>query len=214
MKQTVIFCTIILIASCADPNRPYSPDMKHKTPVVELTADLDMYHSPSYETYSSNVNFSDNMTARKPVDGTVPRGYMPYLYPNTNEGYKAAGDSLKNPFLLTPEVLAEGKDLYLKFCGHCHGTEGNGDGSLVQNEKFPPPPSFSTGFSSGGGELRDLPEGKIFHSITYGRNLMGPHASQLNQQERWEIVHYVQALQKLGDKGESAEAAAGNPDNE
>ena len=190
------YTLFVLMLSCADPNKTYSPDMKHKTPGIEYTADVDMYRSPSYETYSENPNFADDMTARKPVEGTIPRGYMPYPYPNTNEGYEAAGVNLKNPLPLTPEILAEGKDLYIKFCVHCHGAEGKGDGSIIKNGKFPPPPSYSTGMSSGGGKLSELPEGKIFHSITYGRNLMGSHASQLNHEERWKIVHYVQTLQK------------------
>ena len=43
--------------------------------------------------------------------------------------------------------------------------------------------------------LKNLPEGKMFHTITYGKNLMGPHASQLNVEERWKVIRYVQTLQ-------------------
>jgi hypothetical protein len=43
--------------------------------------------------------------------------------------------------------------------------------------------------------MKDLSDGKMFHSITYGRNLMGSHASQLTQEERWTIIHYVNTLQ-------------------
>ena len=35
-------------------------------------------------------------------------------------------------------------------------------------------------------------EGHIFHAITYGLNAMGPHASQITEEERWKIVLYVQ----------------------
>jgi len=203
MKQLAILVAIVLIVSCADPNRPYSPELKHKTPKVEFMADVDMYRSPSYETYSENPNFADDMTARKPVEGTIARGYMLYPYSDTNEGYEAAGENLKNPIPLTTEVLEEGKDLYIKFCVHCHGDEGQGDGTIIQNEKFPPPPSYSKGMSSGGGKMSDLQEGKMFHVITFGRNLMGSHASQLTHEERWKIVHHIQALQKLGIEEES-----------
>ena len=34
----------------------------------------------------------------KPVKGTVARGYLPYAYPNTPEGYEQAGLNLHNPF--------------------------------------------------------------------------------------------------------------------
>src|SRR3954463_8523567 len=65
----------------------------------------DMYRSPSYETYSSNPLFADSMTARQPAEGTIARGNsiynnydrLPYPYPNTPEGYEAAGASLHSP---------------------------------------------------------------------------------------------------------------------
>ena len=36
--------------------------------------------------------------------------------------------------------------------------------------------------------MNQLTAGHIFHSITYGLNAMGPHASQLSEEERWKIV--------------------------
>ncbi len=130
----------------------------------------------------------------EPVAGTVPRGKAEYVYPfpNTNEGYEEAGKKLKNPLPKTPENLAEGKRLYELYCIHCHGEKGNGQGTIVQAEKFPAPPSYY------GPQLKDLPEGKMFHSITYGKNLMGSHASQLSPQERWKVILYVQALREAG----------------
>jgi hypothetical protein len=47
--------------------------------------------------------------------------------------------------------------------------------------------------------LKDLPEGKIFHSLVYGKNVaMGSHASQLNKEERWLVTQYVKYLQNGG----------------
>jgi hypothetical protein len=44
--------------------------------------------------------------------------------------------------------------------------------------------------------LKDLQEGKMFHTLTYGKGLMGQHASQLNQLQRWQVLEYVKCLQK------------------
>jgi len=45
----------------------------------------------------------------------------------------------------------------------------------------------------------DLKAGHIFHTITFGLNAMGPHATQINEEERWKIVLYVQEeLQHYG----------------
>ena len=85
----------------------------------------------------------------------------------------------------------DGEKIYGKFCIHCHGAAGAGDGKV--GLKLPgPPPAYD-------GALKDLPEGKIFHSITYGKNSMGAHNSLLTTEERWKLVCYVQKLQ--GPKG-------------
>ena len=42
----------------------------------------------------------------------------------------------------------------------------------------------------------DAGDGPLF-TITYGVNAMGPHASQITEEERWKIVYYIQEkLQK------------------
>jgi mono/diheme cytochrome c family protein len=148
----------------------------------------DMYRSPSVEYYGIHVVNGDTIyNAMTPVKGTIARGYMPYVYPNTSEGYEQAGLYLKNPIAYSEAVEKDGEVLYGKFCVHCHGATGGGDGKV--GLKLPgAPPSYS-------GPLKNLPEGKIFHSITYGKGLMGNHASILTQEERWKLVYYVQKLQ-------------------
>jgi mono/diheme cytochrome c family protein len=159
----------------------------------------DMYRSPSYETYSSNPNFPDSITARQPVKGTIARGdaifsdldRMPYAYANTPEGYEKAGAELKSPIPSTPANLTEGKRLYFNFCESCHGVSGMGDGPVVQRNG-PVPPAYTSD------ALKNLPEGKMYHTIQFGKNMMGSHASQLTPTERWKIIQYVQVLQKGG----------------
>jgi mono/diheme cytochrome c family protein len=183
----LLLSVMLFAASCGkDPNEPGLEFMP------------DMYRSPAYKAYSVNALFGDSTSARLPVAGTIPRGYTFFNYPSSNEGYAAAGADLKNPFEVNEANLADGKKLYANFCMHCHGETGNGDGSLIATGKFPPPPSYSTGVSSRGGNMRDLTDGKIYHTITYGLNLMGPHASQVDPEERWKITMYVHHLAKAG----------------
>lgn len=158
------------------------------SPGVEFMPD--MYRSPSLEYYSVHTVDGDTLNnAMKPVKGTVARGYMPYAYANTPEGYEQAGANLRNPLPASNREQWEqdGEVLYGKFCVHCHGASGAGDGKV--GGKLPgPPPAYN-------GTLKNLSEGKIFHSITYGKGSMGSHASQLSQEERWKLVYYVQKLQ-------------------
>jgi mono/diheme cytochrome c family protein len=151
-----------------------------------------MYRSPAYAAYDINAFYKDSVASRKPVAGTIARGMdIPYGYPNTPAGYDSAGLHLKNPYTVTPEMVTEGQRLFKQYCMHCHGETGMGDGKIIQNEKFPAPPAYS-------GALKDLPEGKMFHTITYGKNLMGPHATLLSPKERWTIISFVQTLQRAG----------------
>lgn len=148
----------------------------------------DMYRGPAIEVYVDYV-YNDSISARMPAKGSIPRGFKPYAYSNTPEGYEEAGKNLKNPYQ-SELVLDKGKDLFLKFCSHCHGEKGLGDGSMVKNDKFPAPPSYLSN------QLIALPVGKMYHTIMYGKGLMGSHAAQLNDQERWMIINYILKLQK------------------
>lgn len=158
------------------------------SPGVEFMPD--MYRSPSLESYNIHTIDGDTLNnAMYPVKGTVSRGHIPYAYPNTPEGYEQAGLNLHNPLAVSnkDEWEKEGEVLYGKFCVHCHGVTGLGDGKV--GAKLPgPPPAYN-------GTLKNLPEGKMFHTLAYGKGTMGSHASQLSQEERWKLVYYVQKLQ-------------------
>ena len=161
------------------------------SPGVEFMPD--MYRSPSLEAYGTTIIDGDSVHATStrflPVTESISRGYVPYAYPNTKEGYEAAGINVHNPLSAADRenYEKEGEVIYGKFCIHCHGATGAGDGKVAA--KLPgAPPAYN-------GALKNLPEGKIYHSITYGKGLMGSHAGQLSQTERWKLVYFVQKLQ-------------------
>ena len=187
MKNSVIlFLAFFVIVGCDNDGRGYEymPDM---------------YRSPSLETYSSNNFFSDSLNARKPVEGTIARGYLSsFNYDGSLEGYLEAGMKAKNPYKSDEINLEEGKKLYNMFCSHCHGELGAGGGSIT-HPIYSAIPHYNDNKSirRPNVSMSELTAGHIFHSITYGLNAMGPHASQLSEKERWQIVLYVQELQKL-----------------
>jgi mono/diheme cytochrome c family protein len=189
LSNVALVAMTLVFASCG--NTSQSPGVEYMP---------DMYRTPALEPYSGNSNYADSMEARKPAAGTIARGYLPYGMPNTFEGYEAAGELLRNPLANDENVLAEGKVIYTKYCLHCHGKEGAGDGLTVTAGGHPPPPAYNSA------ALKTLPEGKMFHTITYGKNLMGSHSSQLNVEERWKVIRYVQTLQN--PEGEAEAPAA------
>lgn len=163
----------------------------------------DMYRSTSLEAYNYIVTTKGDTiwSARTPVEGTISRGNVPAIAPGLT--YEQSATMLKNPLpdlaLNFNKYADEGKEIYGKFCVHCHGATGGGDGKV--GAKLPgPPPAYSSG------ALKDLPEGKIFYSIANGKGLMGAHAPLLSVSERWKLVCYVQTLQ--GPKTTAADTTA------
>jgi len=156
------------------------------SPGVEFMPD--MYISPSLEYYGTNVIEGDTINnAMHPVKGTVARGFLPYAYANTPEGFELAQNNLRNPLPIENRdgFVKEGEELYGKYCVHCHGAAGAGDGKV--GGKLPgAPPAYSS--------IQGLTEGRIFHVITYGKGLMGAHNSMLSAEERWKLVYFVQSL--------------------
>ena len=78
----------ILTVSCFDkskPNYQFFPNM---------------YESVGYSTYQESDAFSNGIEAQIPVEGSIPRGWVPYEYSDTNEGYESAKVNLIpfNPF--------------------------------------------------------------------------------------------------------------------
>ncbi|MFB1023332.1 MAG: cytochrome c [Vicingaceae bacterium] len=174
--------TMFLVA-CDDPQSPgleYMPDM---------------YRSPAIETYV-DYEFPDSATARLAPVGSIPRGYKPYPYANTNEGYEMAGQQLSNPLVLTEKTIKEGQKLYTSFCAHCHGKKGLGKGS-IKNAIYGAVPSYAdkTPNRRGDRSMSELEEGHLYHAIMYGLNAMGPHSSLIRESDRWKIVAYVQTIQ-------------------
>ena len=174
-KNIVFLILVLSITSCFDPSKPnyqYFPNM---------------YESVGYKTYQESDAFPNGIQAQLPVEGSVPRGWQPYEYEDSNEGYELAKSELKSPLLNNDKNLSNGKKMYEIYCSVCHGSKGDGNGILMEREKFLGIPSYAD---------RDITEGSIYHVLMYGINLMGSHAGQVNDEERWQIAQYVLKLRK------------------
>jgi len=161
----------------------------------------DMYRTRALRYYGEYVTATGDTLnmARKPVAGSIARNYLPSIPKGIT--YDNA-DLLKNPIAFSPEVEKEGEVIYGKFCVHCHGEAGKGDGKVAA--KLPgPPPAYD-------GTLKNLSEGKIFYSITNGKGTMGAHGLLLNAVERWKLVHFVQKLQGVRNAPAASDSLATN----
>lgn len=174
LKITVAIIGLVVLVSCGSD--------KTKR---ELQYMPDMYRPVPYEAYSTNPNFKNGLSSQLPVEGTIARGQVPYEFPDTNEGYEAAKLTLQSPLDSLTVNTEKGKKLYGIYCAICHGKKGDGQSILAEREKFEGVPNYKD---------RAITDGSIYHVIMKGKGLMGSHASQLRDEERWQVVHYVQQL--------------------
>lgn len=192
--------------------REFMPDMAHSVAYeanVAFNYSLNTWDEESYFKRRALVE------PRLPVAGTIARGYVgttnkdivsnvnafaftpngsvPYYYLDTEVGRaQATNDIRSNPFPITDAGLAKGKELYTIYCAICHGEKGDGAGYLVRDDGgvYPAQPAnlVSEQFIASS-------EGRFYHSVMYGLNVMGGYADKLSFEERWQVIHYIRSLQ-------------------
>ena len=199
----LILVTAMFFQSCVkhpdSPGYEYSDDMT-RSQAIEAYVD--------YGLVADNVNDSlkQTISARIPAEGSIPYSEnkntaslnMPFNYAAGEDERIRAGQEVVLPthYYNNDDIakanISEGKRLYGLFCAHCHGDKGNGDGKVITVGGYPAaPPAYNT--------LQDRTPGSVFHTITHGKNAMGPHSSQLNKDERWKVAMYVRTMQFDGD---------------
>jgi glucose/arabinose dehydrogenase len=100
----------------------------------------------------------------------------------------------KNPYAGQADARVAGKQVYTRNCGVCHGVGGKGTGNV--------PPLAN-------GKAQSAPAGAVFWYITRGDVDNGmPSWAALTEQQRWQVVSYIQSLQGTDSEIAKAEAPA------
>ncbi|HRG65725.1 MAG TPA: cytochrome c [Saprospiraceae bacterium] len=214
-SKYILFLALVsfLALSCQKPGgnstgSEYMPDMGHS---VAYEANTYSYYYQNR--WGSEKDLYEFSAPRKPVAGTIARGYVgsadgssgmgsgrqftpngsvPYYYADTEEErLRATAEIINNPYPITKAGLENGKALYNIYCGICHGEKGDGAGYLIRDDgKYPAQPAnFLLD------DFINSSNGRYYHSIIYGRNLMGGYSDKLSYKERWEVIHYIRSLQ-------------------
>ncbi|MCM2277757.1 MAG: cytochrome c [Oligoflexia bacterium] len=168
MRRTSLITAALCLAGLAGCGKHDKPNFIYMP---------DMVYSPALKAQEGQMLM--------PPAGTVPRDFSPYPYKTNPE---EAGRALKNPVQPTEQVMARGKVMFETFCMPCHGPTGEGDGTIVP--KFPRPPSLQSD------KVKTWTDGRIYHVISAGQNLMPTYATQIDPVDRWAIIHYIRAFQK------------------
>lgn len=213
IKFACLYACVALFFACQQPGvnstgSEYMPDMGHS-----IAYEANYYNYYYNNTWGTQDEYYEFAQPKKPVAGTVPRGYagaqgtpltketiafapngsVPYYYGDSEEERnRAIAEVIDNPYPITEKGLAKGKELYDIFCGICHGEKGDGLGYLVRDDggKYPVAPANLL-----------LPmfveasNGRYYHALEYGKNKMGAYKDKIGYEERWQVIHYVRSLQ-------------------
>ena len=162
----------------------------------------DMDDQDKVKTQTTSAFFADGMSARKPVAGTVPRGFEPDgsgpNFGNNTSYYHTGGlkgtygngmpKELKLNADNTAAFIRHGKQRYNISCMPCHGEAGNGKGTAAVVGNFPVADLNSFPQS-------EYPDGQMFEVISNGKGLMSGYSYNIPVKDRWAIIAYVRALQ-------------------
>ncbi|MFM7357651.1 MAG: c-type cytochrome [Sediminibacterium sp.] len=188
----LLLASALVLVSCSDvkrkPGSVYMPDMAY---------------SRAYESYADYSNLAQkniNYTGRT-VAGTIARGEdLPFHIPMDVAGDTTnytASKLVKNPITsMTDTETKEAERLYLINCGICHGANLKGNGPLYKDGAGPYPAKPAS--LVGDAKYEAMPEGQMFYSLAYGKNLMGSYASQLSRKQRWMVIRYIKDKQQEG----------------
>lgn len=146
----------------------------------------DMAHSLAYETYQPNPAAGYEKGMLLPAENTIPLEMQPYIYTDTPEDRIKASAELQNPLEPSEDALLRGKEQYVIFCQHCHGPAGAGDGFLFTSGKYNMQPA-----SLISDRMLASNEAYIYHVITVGYQVMGPHGHMIRPDDRWKIAMFV-----------------------
>ena len=203
----------IALSSCSKGNPPlvYFPDMYFPVAYDPLSKAADAYskHENSIPAFVKN----NGATGLGPVDGTVAqnpegladaaanRAMAPLEY---NAGYDASKLISASPLDPANQAkdITRGKLLYEQTCSACHGTGGDGQGSIVVSGAYSGVPKYAD---------RELTIGSVHYVLTHGRNSMGSYAGQLKPGDRWRVSLYIMNEFKGGLSAPAVVAANTTP---
>lgn len=155
----------------------------------------DMMENPAIKAQEFDADSPHHSGMRVPPDNTVPVGFKPYRFAADLPG---AIKDLKNP-IVAGDADADwvGTKMFETNCAVCHGHKGEGgeaSGAVVSTFMALKPPSLLSD------KVRAMSDGQIYHIITMGQGVMGPYASHVPQNQRWQVVSHIRQLQKNAGK--------------
>lgn len=175
-------------------------------PPVHLVLDMDFQPKMLAQSKAEFAGWRDHRSMRLPVADpsgntlVVARGSLPD--PALANRNATGAFVTQNPVAVTREVLERGRERFDIHCAICHGYTGQGGNHPKQahglvGRRWPVAiPNFH--FVEGAdNRVPQMPDGEFYEVIAYGKGTMPAYGARLSVEERWAIVHYIRALQRL-----------------
>ena len=146
------------------------------------------------------VLYADPSPAINPSGYGQPGGEFDIRIPRVPKKELKAARKLKPPFEATPEILAEGKEVYLGrgTCFQCHGPEGKGDGGAAKILPIQPRNFTNPKFNKArtpGEMMWVLKNGSLGQSGRVPGTGMLPIVGQyLSEEDGWKVLLYERSL--------------------
>ncbi|MCX6956950.1 MAG: cytochrome c [Verrucomicrobiae bacterium] len=185
---------------------------KSKRPPLELFPD--MVRQAKYKAQTESSFYADGRAAQAHATGTVPMGYSApqAKFADSNSSSTDLAGPYKNiqfsgsptyretgrmgtqwgtgiPFEVTPSIMQRGQERYNISCAVCHAATGQGNGIA---SKY----GLNGIANQHQQRIRDMADGEIFNTITWGKNTMMGYGSNIQVPDRWAIICYLRALQR------------------
>ncbi len=173
----------LLLTGCGTMPRTRSPQ-------IEVWDD--MRRQEKFKPQQYNAMFSDLRASRRPVEGTIARGYL-HAEDAMNTGLKAP-ELYEGviPVKVDADLLKLGQARFNVYCTPCHDRAGTGKGSVALKTPSWQPSNLHED------RIKKMADGEIFAIITNGKRSMPPYRYQIQStHDRWAIVSYVRAIQRM-----------------
>jgi len=171
-----------------------------RSPNPKLHLILDMDFQNKYRAQSTNAFFADGKTSRPQLTGTVARGQIHEENEHLHTGKIDGQWANTFPFEVTDARMKRGQERFGIYCAVCHGLSGNGDGMVARRadqlmaDKKESEWVAPTNLNSE--SVRKQTAGELYNTATHGIRNMAGYAEQVSDQDRWNIILYVRALQR------------------
>jgi mono/diheme cytochrome c family protein len=197
MPSGLVYGLIIVAVASVVPFALAAKARYTKSESTRIHIIQDMDSQPKYKAQRENPFFADNRSDRPAIEGTVAVGDAR----DDDHFYKGKVGSewartFPSEIAMTEATMDRGRQRFGIYCTPCHGQIGQGDGMVAKRADqlaqgtWVPPSNITQA------NLREMPVGELFNSITNGVRNMPGYGPQIKTEDRWAIIMYVRALQR------------------